>query len=151
MPKKKGNYSTFWQPFFKKWEERWPVRASVFPDIPMNQVLTATQLEEEDQFKTGLQKRLTVKFCNDHGTSKPGHKAAATGNSAVHKLLSNIVTGPMTSRKCPLKESEVYTKKYYTSQVQASIKDELNTIKEKQSYATNHRKINIRVVWKYID
>jgi hypothetical protein len=45
---KKGNYSTFWQPFFKKWEERWPVKASVFPDIPAVQSLTATQLEEED-------------------------------------------------------------------------------------------------------
>ncbi|KAG1722326.1 uncharacterized protein EDB91DRAFT_1088181 [Suillus paluster] len=88
--------TTFWQPFFKKWEEQWPARASVFPDIPLVQALTATQLEEEDQFKTALQKHLTVKFRNDYGNSKPGHKAAAAGNLAVHRLLSNIVTGPTT-------------------------------------------------------
>ncbi|KAG1834246.1 hypothetical protein EV424DRAFT_1341524 [Suillus variegatus] len=146
---KKGNYSTFWQPFFEKWEERWPARASVFPDIPLVQALTATQLEEEDRFKTALQKRLTVKFRNDYGNSKPGRKAAAAGNSAVQRLLSNIVTGPTTGRKRPLKESEVYAKKYYASRVQASVKDELNAIKE-QADAPNHRK-NIQVVRRHID
>ncbi|KAG0694883.1 hypothetical protein DFH29DRAFT_1032475 [Suillus ampliporus] len=140
---KKGNYSTFWQPFFEKWEERWPARASVFPDIPLVQALTATQLEEEDQFKTALQKRLTVKFRNDYGNSKPGRKAAAAGNSAVHRLLSNIVTGPTTGRKRPLKESEVYAKK-------PAVKDELNAIKE-QADAPSHRKTNIQVVRKHID
>ncbi|KAG2108583.1 hypothetical protein DEU56DRAFT_920485 [Suillus clintonianus] len=129
MPKE-GELYHFWQPFFEQWEEQWPARASLFPGIPMDQVLTAAQLEENEKFKAALQKCLTVKFRNDYGNSKPGRKAAAAGNSAVHKLLSNIVKGPTAGRKRPLKESEVYAKKYYTTRVQASVKDELKAIKE---------------------
>ncbi|KAG1805843.1 uncharacterized protein BJ212DRAFT_1303904 [Suillus subaureus] len=147
---KKGNYTTFWQPFFKKWEEQWPARASLFPAIPMDQALTAAQLEEEDQFKIALQKRLTVKFHDDYGNSRPSHKAAAAGNLAVHKLLCNIIKGPMTGRKCPLKEMEVYAKKYYATQVQASVKDELNAIKE-QPNAPDPKKTNLQVVQKHVD
>ncbi|KAG1855835.1 hypothetical protein C8R48DRAFT_776204 [Suillus tomentosus] len=160
MPKE-GNYTTFWQPFFEQWEERWPMRASLFPGIPMDQVLTAAQLEEKEKFKAALQKvyflffmrgigdlhciqHLTVKFRNDYGNSKPGRKAAAAGNSAVHKLLSNIVKGPTAGRKRPLKESEVYAKKYYTTRVQASVKDELKAIKE-QPDVPDPKKTNIRV------
>lgn len=73
---KKGNYSTFWQPFFEKWEERWPARASMFPDIPPVQSLTATQLEEEDQFKTALQKVCILLFC-----------ACIVGDSLSHPAL----------------------------------------------------------------
>ncbi|KAG2097745.1 uncharacterized protein F5147DRAFT_777907 [Suillus discolor] len=116
----------------------------------MDQVLTAAQLEEKEKFKAALQKHLTVKFRNDHGNSKPGHKAAAAGNSAVHKLLSNIVKGPTAGRKCPLKESEVYTKKYYTTQVQASVKDELKAIKE-QPDVPDPKKTNLWVIQKHVD
>ncbi|KAG2125465.1 hypothetical protein DEU56DRAFT_916527 [Suillus clintonianus] len=147
---KKGNYTTFWQPFFEQWEERWPARASLFPGIPMDQVLTAAQLEENEKFKAALQKRLTVKFRNDYGNSKPGRKAAAAGNSAVHKLLSNIVKGPTAGRKRPLKESEVYAKKYYTTRVQASVKDELKAIKE-QPDVPDPKKTNLRVIRKHVD
>ncbi|KAG1735741.1 uncharacterized protein EDB91DRAFT_1083641 [Suillus paluster] len=147
---KKGNYTTFWQPFFEQWEERWPARASLFPGIPMDQALTAAQLEEDDKFRAALQKRLIVKFRNDYGNSKPGHKAAAAGNLAVHKLLSNIIKGPTTGRKRPLKETEVYAKKYYATRVQASVKDELDAIKE-QPNAPDPKKTNIRVVQKHID
>jgi hypothetical protein len=94
--------------------------------------------------------RLTVKFRNDYGNSKPGRKAAAAGNSAVHKLLSNIVKGPTTGRKRPLKESEVYAKKYYTTRVQASVKDELKAIKE-QPDVPDPKKTNLRVVRKHVD
>ncbi|KAG2109146.1 hypothetical protein DEU56DRAFT_762468 [Suillus clintonianus] len=133
---KKGNYTTFWQPFFEQWEERWPARASLFPGIPMDQVLTAAQLEENEKFKAALQ--------------KPGRKAAAAGNSAVHKLLSNIVKGPTAGRKRPLKESEVYAKKYYTTRVQASVKDELKAIKE-QPDVPDPKKTNLRVIRKHVD
>ncbi|KAG2121982.1 hypothetical protein DEU56DRAFT_760498 [Suillus clintonianus] len=147
---KKGNYTTFWQPFFEQWEEQWPARASLFPGIPMDQVLTAAQLEENEKFKAALQKCLTVKFRNDYGNSKPGRKAAAAGNSAVHKLLSNIVKGPTAGRKRPLKESEVYAKKYYTTRVQASVKDELKAIKE-QPDVPDPKKTNLRVIRKHVD
>lgn len=59
---KRGNYTTFWQPFFEQWEERWPARASLFPGIPMDQVLTAAQLEEKEIFKAALQKVLFLIF-----------------------------------------------------------------------------------------
>jgi hypothetical protein len=95
--------------------------------------------------------RLTVKFRNNYSNSKPGRKAAAAaGNLAVHRLLSNIVTGPTTTRKRPLKESEVYAKMYYASQVQASIKDELNAIKEHADAPGHMDQKHIDHCWKNV-
>jgi len=43
--KKKGNFTSFWPPFFEKWEEKWPTRVSVL-NVPLDQSLTEPQLEE---------------------------------------------------------------------------------------------------------
>ncbi|KAG2107822.1 hypothetical protein DEU56DRAFT_762583 [Suillus clintonianus] len=113
---KKGNYTTFWQPFFEQWEERWPARASLFP-APDGQIPLAAKR---------LQRAIRLS-----------------------KLLSNIVKGPTAGRKRPLKESEVYAKKY-TTRVQASVKDELKAIKE-QPDVPDPKKTNLRVIRKHVD
>ncbi|KAG1721858.1 uncharacterized protein EDB91DRAFT_1256317 [Suillus paluster] len=140
---KKGNYSNFWQPFFEKWEEQWPPRASLDPTVPVGQALTVEQLKQEAEIRAAVQTRLMVKLCNDNGHSKVAHKANAAGNSVVNKLLKNIVKGPTTTQMRPLKESEVYTKKYYASRVQPCVKDELSAMKE-QPDAPDLKKTNLR-------
>ncbi|KAG1745512.1 uncharacterized protein EDB91DRAFT_1080406 [Suillus paluster] len=130
---KKGNYSNFWQLFFEKWEEQWPPRASLDPTVPVGQALTAEQLKQEAEIRAAVQTHLMVKLRNDNGHSKVACKANAAGNSVVNKLLKNIVKGPTTTQTRPLKESEVYTKKYYASRVQpcsesADVKEEISQL-----------------------
>lgn len=91
-----------------------------------------------------------VKLRNDYGHLKAARKANAAGNSVVNKLLKNIVKGPTTSRTRPLKEMEVYAKKYYASRVQPSVKDELSAMRE-QPDAPNLKKTNLRVVRKHVE
>jgi len=162
---KKGNYSNFWPPFFEKWEDQWPPRASLNPAVPMDQPLTPEQLMQEAEIRTAVQmvcflllhtlsvnlphvQRLIVKLRNDNGHSKAARKANGAGNSVVNKLLKSIVKGPTTSRTRLLKESEVYAKKYYASQVQPYVKDELNTIKEQSN--PPEPKANLRIIRKHV-
>ncbi|KAG2746810.1 hypothetical protein P692DRAFT_20708876, partial [Suillus brevipes Sb2] len=145
---KKGNYSNFWPPFFEKWEDQWPPRASLNPAVPMDQPLTPEQLMQEAEIRTAVQTRLIVKLRNDNGHSKAARKANGAGNSVVNKLLKSIVKGPTTSRTRLLKESEVYAKKYYASRVQPYVKDELNAIKEQSN--PPEPKANLRIIRKHV-
>lgn len=162
---KKGNYSNFWPPFFEKWEEQWPPKASLNPAVPMDQPLTPEQLTQEAEIRTAVQtvgflllhalfvnlprvQRLIVKLRNDNGHSKAARKANGAGNSVVNKLLKSIIK-PTTSRTRLLKDSEVYTKKYYSSRVQPCVKDELNTMKE-QLNPPEPKKANLRVIRKHV-
>ncbi|KAG2338700.1 hypothetical protein BDR05DRAFT_951759 [Suillus weaverae] len=130
---KKGNYSNFWPPFFEKWEDQWPPRASLNPAVPMDQPLTPEQLMQEAEIRTAVQTRLIVKLRNDNGHSKAARKANGAGNSVVNKLL---------------KKSEVYAKKYYASRVQPYIKDELNAIKEQSN--PPEPKANLHIIRKHV-
>ena len=72
--KKKGNFMSFWPPFFETWEEKWPARISVLKDVPLDQDLTEPQLEEVAKARDTIHKVFIIKlihvyisltFCSD--------------------------------------------------------------------------------------
>ncbi|KAG2739933.1 hypothetical protein P692DRAFT_20754799 [Suillus brevipes Sb2] len=124
--KKKGNFATFWAPFFEKWEERWPLEVS-----NDDQQLSEAQLAQEV-----AKERLAVQ--------KAGRRANAAGNTIVTKLIGGIVKKEKKKSR-PLKATEVYSKMYYATRVQPAVKEELNAMKE-ASDAPDLKKRTIQVV-----
>lgn len=41
------DYKPFWNPFFEDWAAKFPERAAIFPQIPLDIALTAEQKNEE--------------------------------------------------------------------------------------------------------
>jgi hypothetical protein len=41
------DYEPFWNPFFEDWAAKFPERAAIFPQIPLDIALTAEQKNEE--------------------------------------------------------------------------------------------------------
>lgn len=85
-----------------------------------------------------------VKLQNDFGNSKAGHCANAASNTIVTKLIGNIMKKEK-KKSHPLKTTEVYSKMYYVTRVQPTVKEELDAMKE-ASDAPELKKCTIQVV-----
>ncbi|KAG2084490.1 uncharacterized protein F5147DRAFT_659821 [Suillus discolor] len=142
---KKGNYNSFWPPFFEKWEECWPITLEGSLE-PLDE---NARLEQMAKARDALQTRLMVKLCNDFGNSKIGRRANTAGNTIVSKLIGDITIKSGKKKSRPLNATEVYAKKYYSSRVQPAVKEELDAMKNAVD-APEPKKRVIQVVCKQL-
>ncbi|KAG2116472.1 uncharacterized protein F5147DRAFT_768838 [Suillus discolor] len=143
--KKKGNYNSFWPPFFKKWEECWPITLEGSLE-PLDE---NARLKQMAKARDALQTCLMVKLRNDFGNSKIGRRANTAGNTIVSKLIGDITIKSGKKKSRPLNATEVYAKKYYSSRVQPAVKEELDAMKNAVD-APEPKKRAIQVVRKQL-
>ena len=130
----KASYSRFWPCIYEEWEEKWPLRKEIWPDLPENDVLNAAQLE---LFGKALKKRHKVNVSHTlsvpwlltarqqlrtwmswhsvRSTARKGRNAQAP-TKAIRLLKDLMHTG-----RRALTEAETYSKYYYKSHVRPTV------------------------------
>ncbi|KAG2128729.1 hypothetical protein DEU56DRAFT_915399 [Suillus clintonianus] len=123
------DYSTFWPPFFEAWNEKYPERLVVFPDIPLDQDL---DIEQKDIVKDAYQLRkdkLVNKLRNDWGTSKASRKAKNHREKVGIDAAASILAARQTKGMRSLSVYEAYSKLYYASCIKPVVDAEMQMLK----------------------
>ncbi|KAG1878587.1 hypothetical protein C8R48DRAFT_768145 [Suillus tomentosus] len=129
--KAKRNYEPMWNPFFEAWAAKFPERAVVFKDIPLDVDLTEEQSAVVSKAWALRQQRLIEKFRNDLGGSKAGHRANGKHAATVNQMMKNIIKKDSTEKPTRvLKPWEMYSKTHYMK-----VKDAVKTEQEELKHA----------------
>ncbi|KAG6379047.1 hypothetical protein JVT61DRAFT_11481 [Boletus reticuloceps] len=100
------SFAKFWPLVFENWFKRYPERAALFPDIPMDQPLTKAQ---EDELGVAIQKRQTGWFRWRMNASR----AKCAANRQQPNLMSALASGKSRARN----KVEIYSEKFFTQKV----------------------------------
>ncbi|KAG2054208.1 hypothetical protein BDR06DRAFT_971661 [Suillus hirtellus] len=129
--KAKRNYEPMWNPFFEAWAAKFPERAVVFKDIPLDVNLTEEQSAVVSKAWALRQQRLIEKFRNDLGGSKAGRRANGKHAATVNQMMKNIIKKDSTEKPTRvLKPWEMYSKTHYMK-----VKDAVKTEQEELKHA----------------
>ncbi|KAG1771526.1 hypothetical protein EDD22DRAFT_842759 [Suillus occidentalis] len=142
------NYEPFWNPFFEAWGAKFPERAVVFKDIPLDVDLTEEQSTVLAEAWALRQRRLMEKFRNDLGTSKAGRRANGQHTATVKKMMKSIMKGSTDRPTRVLQPWEMYSKTHYTK-VKDAVKTEQEELKKVPS-AEPAKKTTLGIVKRHV-
>ncbi|KAG2137515.1 hypothetical protein DEU56DRAFT_756091 [Suillus clintonianus] len=142
------NYEPLWNPFFEAWAEKFPERAVVFKDIPLDVDLTEEQSTVLAEAWALRQQRLMEKFRNDLGASKAGRRANGQHTATVQKMMKNIMKGSTDKPTRVLQPWEMYSKTHYTK-VKDAVKTEQEELK-KAPFAEPAKKTTLGIVKRHL-
>ncbi|KIK34950.1 hypothetical protein CY34DRAFT_97030 [Suillus luteus UH-Slu-Lm8-n1] len=129
--KSNRNYEPFWNPFFEAWGAKFPERAVVFKDIPLDVNLTKEQ-------STVLAEAWALR------QQVLGRQANGQHTATVNKMMKNIMKGSLDRPTCVLQPWEMYSKTHYMK-VKDAVKTEQEELK-KVPFAEPAKKTTLGIV-----
>ncbi|KAG1796843.1 hypothetical protein EV424DRAFT_1546897 [Suillus variegatus] len=139
------DYEPFWNPFFEDWAAKFPERAAIFPQIPLDIALTAEQKNEEAEAWKLRRQRLTEKLCNYFSGLKAGRRANATHNATINNMIGWITKSSKDKPSCVLKDWKMYARMHYSDKVKDTVKCQQDVLKHDPD-AKPAKKTNLSII-----
>ncbi|KAG2072843.1 hypothetical protein BDR04DRAFT_1116731 [Suillus decipiens] len=139
--------ATYHDQFLESWGQKFPERAVVFKDIPLDVDLTEEQSTQGATAWTLHQQCLMEKFHNDLASSKTGQQANAK-TATVNKMMTCILNSSKEKPSCMLKPWEMYSKTHYVK-IKDAVKTEQEELKN-APFAEPARKITLHIVKQHL-
>ncbi|KAG1800905.1 uncharacterized protein HD556DRAFT_1438904 [Suillus plorans] len=139
------DYEPFWNLFFEDWAAKFPERSVLFPDIPLDVVLTVEQKHKENEAWTLWQQRLMEKLHNHFSGSKAGRRANSTHNTTINNMINQIMKGSKGKSSRALKDWEMYARLHYSDKVRDVVKVEEDILKDDPD-AKPAKKTNLSII-----
>ncbi|KAG0698530.1 hypothetical protein DFH29DRAFT_1002772 [Suillus ampliporus] len=114
----KASYAKFWPPVYEQWEEKWPIRKELWPDLPQDEALNAVQLDIMGKAVKKRQKQLRM-WVSWHSARSASHKGRATQSSVRATRILKDLLQPRGARA--LSEAEMYSRLYYKTSIRPSV------------------------------
>ncbi|KAI6007061.1 hypothetical protein EDD15DRAFT_2358156 [Pisolithus albus] len=111
------NYSLFWPSCFETWFKQWPERLASYPDVPLDQELTAEQSTTVNNAILARKNKIRSWF--------RWRTNASRTNRSVQKQNSILVGLADPKKKRALARSEIYSKNYYKERIKPALDAEI--------------------------